>query len=194
LNISDGAQGPKLAVTLDIPRQAGQEIFDKFWTSSSALKSLKDNLVRYWKAHDRKFVLGMDGRKVMTRSEHSLVNTLFQSGGIICMKKAMVLWDDWVKEELLDASQVIHYHDEAQAEVHKSLVEFKQFDSVKEAEEFKDEKIWSDVMESSNGIFRAYSRPGELGVMSIREAGKALGLNVMLDAEYKVGKSWRDTH
>jgi len=84
--------------------------------------------------------------------------------------------------------------DEAQAEVHKSLVEFKQFDSVKEAEEFKDEKIWSDVMESSNGIFRAYSRPGELGVMSIREAGKALGLNVMLDAEYKVGKSWRDTH
>lgn len=110
------------------------------------------------------------------------------------MKEAMVLWDKWISEELLDASQVIHYHDEAQAEVHKSLVEFKKFNSKEEAECFKDDKIWSGIIENDKGIFRAYSRAGELGVLSIKQAGKNLGLNVDLDADYQVGKSWAETH
>ena len=111
------------------------------------------------------------------------------------MKQAMVLWDQWVKQEKLNAAQVIHYHDEAQSEVHKSEVEFKKFDSKEEAEAFEDkEKIWSGVIETEKGFFRAYSRAGELGVLSIREAGKVLGLNVLLDADYMVGKNWSTTH
>ena len=35
---------------------------------------------------------------------------------------------------------------------------------------------------------------GELAVRSIRDAGTLLGLNCPLDAEYKVGKTWADTH
>lgn len=112
------------------------------------------------------------------------------------MKQAMVLWDEWVKKEGLLASQVIHYHDEAQAEVHKSDVTFKMFDTKEEAEAFEDkDKIWSGVIKSKNGGYaRGYSRAGELGVLSIREAGKTLGLNVDLDAEYMVGRSWAETH
>lgn len=107
---NDGAQGKKLGVTLGVPEKEGQRIFNEFWRSCSSLKSLKDSVVKYWNDHNRKYIRGLDGRKVMTRSEHSLINTLFQSGGIICMKKAMVLWDEWVKKEGLSAAQVIHYH------------------------------------------------------------------------------------
>jgi DNA polymerase I-like protein with 3'-5' exonuclease and polymerase domains len=192
--VTYGAKGPKLATTLGIPVKDGQRIYDQFWEASFALQSLKTALTRYWKEKGSKFIKGLDGRKVPTRSEHSLVNTLFQSGGIVCMKKAMIWWADKIKEEGLDAHQVVHYHDEAQSEVHKSLIKFKRFNTKEEAEEFKDTKIWSAVFETESGIFRAYSRPGELGVLSIREAGVELGLNVPLDAEYKVGKTWAQTH
>ena len=193
--VTYGAQAPKLGVTLGVPKAEGQRIYDEFWKSCSSLKTLRDNLTRYWNDHDRKYIKGLDGRKVMTRSEHSLINTLFQSGGIICMKQAMVLWDEWVKKEGLNASQVIHYHDEAQAEVHKSQVQFKKFGSEDEAKAFTDpDRIWSGIIHSGDNYYRAYSRPGELGVLSIREAGNHLGLNVELDAEYMVGKTWAETH
>jgi DNA polymerase I-like protein with 3'-5' exonuclease and polymerase domains len=35
---------------------------------------------------------------------------------------------------------------------------------------------------------------GQLGVKSIVKAGEYLKLRVPLDAEYKIGKSWRETH
>jgi len=35
---------------------------------------------------------------------------------------------------------------------------------------------------------------GELAVKSIREAGKLLNLNCPLDAEYKIGANWAETH
>jgi len=37
-------------------------------------------------------------------------------------------------------------------------------------------------------------RVGEILVEAIREAGKRFNLNVPLDGEYKIGKSWADTH
>ena len=35
---------------------------------------------------------------------------------------------------------------------------------------------------------------GQLGVMAIRQAGVALALRCPLDAEYKVGRNWSETH
>ena len=76
------------------------------------------------------------------------------------------------------------HSDEAQAEVKMSDIQFKQFTTKEEADEFTDtDKIWSGVFETNGSHWRAYCRAGELGVKSIREAGKALGLNVLLDAE-----------
>jgi hypothetical protein len=87
------------------------------------------------------------------------------------------------------------HSDEAQAEVKTKDVQFKRFDTEEEADSFYDpDKIWSGVIKTDKGIFRAYCKAGELGVKSIREAGRQLGLNVLLDAEYMVGRSWRDTH
>jgi DNA polymerase I-like protein with 3'-5' exonuclease and polymerase domains len=108
--VTYGAQAAKLASTLDVSEAEGQRIFDSFWEGNPALAKLKSALLSHWKGNDRQFIKGLDGRKVMTRTEHSVLNSLFQSGGIICMKTAMVLWDQWVKEQGLDAAQVIHYH------------------------------------------------------------------------------------
>ena len=35
---------------------------------------------------------------------------------------------------------------------------------------------------------------GELAIQSIRDAGVILGLNCPLDAEYKIGMNWAETH
>jgi len=35
---------------------------------------------------------------------------------------------------------------------------------------------------------------GLQAVYAIREAGKTLGLNCPLDGEFKIGKTWADTH
>ena len=37
-------------------------------------------------------------------------------------------------------------------------------------------------------------RIGEMGRLSIIKAGEFFKLNIPLDAEYKIGKSWKDTH
>jgi hypothetical protein len=53
------------------------------------LKDLKDRVTAYWKRKGGgKFIKGIDGRKLWIRSEHSILNMLFQSTGVICAKKA----------------------------------------------------------------------------------------------------------
>ena len=57
-------------------------------------------LEQYWVKHgEKKFILGIDGRKVPTRAKHALVNSLFQSAGVICAKRAMILHDRKLKAE-----------------------------------------------------------------------------------------------
>lgn len=162
--VTYGAQPQKLADTLGVSQREGKRIYDEFWNTNLSLKILKERLTKYWKANGKKYIKGVDGRKVVTRSEHSLLNTLFQSAGIICMKRAMVIWDEITPEE--EGAQVIHYHDEAQAEVPDSRINF------------------------TEGTCKA----GENGVLSIQKAGEYYGLKVPLDAEYKVGMTWAETH
>lgn len=111
--LSYGGGPPKLADTLGVSKKKGEELHKAFWESNTALCSLRDNLVKYWKTRGKsKFIIGLDGRKVFTRSEHSLINTLFQSAGAIVMKHAMVLMEDWVAEHGYDeaAHGLIRYH------------------------------------------------------------------------------------
>jgi DNA polymerase I-like protein with 3'-5' exonuclease and polymerase domains len=68
------------------------------------------------KAKARGFLWGLDGRRLRCRSEHSAMNTLFQSAGALLVKQATVFWDRAVDAEKLDARLVLHVHDEIQAE------------------------------------------------------------------------------
>lgn len=226
--ITYGAQAAKVAKTIGSDMHTGQMVYDAFWEAAKPLALLKERLHDFWVKTGKKYILGIDGRKVPTRSAHAILNSLFQSGGVICAKRAMVIYDDLSEEEGLAVDffvddwknksfvqQMIAYHDEAQLEVTRDLVEFKWFskeslgwaseDDDKEClekvnqwkaeEEARTGKIWANVHESpKGGWFTAYSRAGELASIAVRKAGEFYGLNVELTAGYDLGNSWASCH
>ena len=226
--ITYGAQAAKVAKTIGSDMHTGQMVYDAFWEAAKPLALLKERLHDFWVKTGKKYILGIDGRKVPTRSAHAILNSLFQSGGVICAKRAMVIYDDLIEEEGLAVDffvddwknksfvqQMIAYHDEAQLEVTRDLVEFKWFskeslgwtseDDDKEClakvnqwkaeEEARTGKIWANVHESpKGGWFTAYSRAGELASVAVRKAGEFYGLNVELTAGYDLGNSWASCH
>jgi len=203
-----GSQPARLSKSTGWSLQTAEMVFDLFWERASPLKDLKVNLEAYWEGTGKKqFVLGLDGRKIYTRSKHSLLNALFQSAGVICAKRAMVLHDkklkdvglsvDFFKEAMLSyAQQMIAYHDEAQMELTKDLVKFKMFASEDEANNFSEEgKDWSDVGHAPDGrSFRAYSIVGQLAADSVIEAGEYYDLPIELTAGYQIGRNWGECH
>jgi hypothetical protein len=123
-NCTYGATAPKVAKTIGETLQVGTMVFNAFWEAALPLKKLKDRLQKYWEdVGKKKFILGIDGRKVPTRSQHAILNSLFQSAGVICAKRAMVFHDKFIKEagysvdffrdnwkEKTFISQLIAYH------------------------------------------------------------------------------------
>lgn len=119
-----GAQAKKVAKTIGSSLQVGEAVFSAFWEAADPLNSLKKRLAHYWEnTGGKKFILGIDGRKVPTRSAHAILNSLFQSAGVICAKRAMVIHDrklkgeglgvdffkdDWKNKEF--CQQLIAYH------------------------------------------------------------------------------------
>lgn len=86
-------------------KREGKRLIDTFLTQTPAIASLRDMVKEAlvesekwqggtmqvkWK---RKWIKGLDGRKVHVRSPHAALNTLLQSaGGLIC-KKWIIEWD-----------------------------------------------------------------------------------------------------
>ena len=157
-----GGQAPKIAKTIGSSLEVGQKVFGAFWTAAFPLDSLKKALTAQWEANGKKYIIGMDGRRVPTRSAHAILNSLFQSGGVICAKRAMVLHDrklakeglavDFFKDDWKNKSfcqQMIAYHDEAQLEVKADQVEFKLFPmSLAEHVEDKKEDYLKDLAQA----------------------------------------------
>lgn len=67
-------------------------------------------------ARGRGYLIGLDGRKLHCRSEHSALNTLLQSAGALLVKKATCIWYRSIREAGIPAWLVLHVHDEIQAE------------------------------------------------------------------------------
>jgi len=209
--VTYGGQAPKVAKTIGKPLHVGKQVFDAFWEAAAPLGDLKKRLANYWETQGgKKYILGIDGRKVPTRSAHAILNSLFQSAGVICAKRAMVIHDRKLKAEGLSVDffkddwrnkqfcqQLIAYHDESQLEVKKELVSFKMFATEQEAKAFKESetKIWSDVKPNpKGGFYVAYCRAGELAAQAVKEAGEYYKLNVELTAGYMLGLNWAQCH
>lgn len=212
---SYNAQPPRVAKTIGCSLDDAKIVFNMFWKEASCLKQLKERMQKYWETTGKKkFLLGIDGRKLPVRSSGNVINTAFQSCGVICAKRAMVLHDRKLKDHGLSVdffvddwrnksycAQLIAYHDEAQLEVTKDLVKFKVFKSKEDCEDFKEneEKItgvaWGDVMEGKNNTyFTSYSLAGQLASEAVKETGEYYGLNVELTAGYMFGYNWKDCH
>jgi len=108
---------------MDWPLGKAKKVFEDFWGAALPLQQLKEKVEKFWENKGgRKFIVGIDGRKLMARSKHSLVNLLFQSCGVIVMKQAAVMLDRWLEQENLlfnpfkdasmqgKAAEMIHYH------------------------------------------------------------------------------------
>lgn len=78
------------------------------------------------RAKARGYLRGLDGRLLHIRSEHAAPNTLFQSGGAVVMKKALVLLHDAIANtpELAGrAAFVLNIHDEFELETDPEIAE-----------------------------------------------------------------------
>ena len=67
---------------------------------------------------------GLDGRKLLIRTQHAALNTLLQGGGAIVMKRALAMLHSLIKLQTLDAHFVANIHDEWQMEVREDLADF----------------------------------------------------------------------
>jgi DNA polymerase I-like protein with 3'-5' exonuclease and polymerase domains len=96
-------------------KAAGKQSRAKFLTNLPALKSLTDAVKQT--AKSRGYLLGLDGRHLKIRSDHSALNTLLQSAGAVAMKKALVILNnELTRLGFTGWSFVGNIHDEWQIE------------------------------------------------------------------------------
>lgn len=203
------AQPKRVAKAVGKPLNIGKIIFEAYWEKAFPLKSLKEMMAKYWETvGGKKFLLGIDGRKLPIRSKGNCVNTQFQSSGVICAKRAAVIHDrklqkegltvdffrdDWKNKSFVQA--LILYHDEAQLEVSRDQVKFKIFSTKEEAKAFKKQHpTWSDIGHSDKGYYVGWCRAGELAVEAVKESGEYYKLNIELTAGYMLGNNWATCH
>lgn len=201
-----GAGAPKIAKMLGIGLAAAQGIIEAFWEELAPLKALKDKLEEYWKTvGGKKFILGIDGRKIYTRSAHSLVNALFQSGGGLAAKyvaveiarrneQAGLLLDPFCHdvEACSGVSQMIVYHDEVQYSVSRDMVRFETFSDEEQAKAAG--RSGSSAVGHGKKFYRAYSPMHDTIKASIEHVVKDLKIAVELGFEYQVGLDWYQCH
>lgn len=186
---------------LDIPVDKGQAVVNSFWDANLGLKMAKEAAEAYWESTGRKYVLGIDGRKIYVRSKHSLLNALFQSCGAILMEYSGNLIVDEAKKENLQYQRWGFFHDELQYYVpytqDRSIFTWAVQDNKEEPA--PDNRIWTKAHQIKEGALqgkwvRYYHRFGELCIECHRQVSNMFEMRVPLDGEYMMGRSWAETH
>lgn len=206
-----GAAAPKIAKTLGIPLKEAEEIYAGYWESVPALKELKQKVEAFWKKTGKQYILGIDGRKLYVRSQHSLLNLLFQGAGATAVKYSAVgisrrleelgllgnVLKDTEEDEKNKIYTMIIYHDELQFDLGKDLLKLYEFDSEEEAKEAK--KLYKDssaIGHTKEGKYY-FCESNILSTIINEEIYKVcidLELRVPLGMEYNVGANWKDCH
>lgn len=155
-----GIGDTRLGAVVGKNSQEGKIIKQKVFEALPALKKLRDNVII--SARNKKYLLGLDKRKLIPRSEHSSLNLLIQSCGALILKQATVILHNKLKEKNYndDVQMVAHIHDELQLQCKSSIA-----DAV-----------------------------GKIARQSIIDAGVYFNLRCPLDAAYKIGTNWSQTH
>ena len=155
-----GIGDTRLGAVVGKNSQEGKRIKQKLFEALPALKQLRDNVII--SVRNKKYLLGLDKRKLIPRSEHSSLNLLIQSCGALILKQATVILHNKLKEKNYndDVQMVAHIHDELQLQCKSSIA-----DTV-----------------------------GKIARQSIIDAGVYFNLRCPLDAAYKIGNSWAETH
>ena len=128
-----GAGPAKIGTISGGGAKEGQKLIDSFLRNTPSLKTLRDKVE---KLSSKGYLPGLDGRILFVRSAHAALNTLLQGAGAIVMKQALVVLDESIRKEKLDAKFVANVHDEWQmevAEIHAQRVGELAVDSIRKA-------------------------------------------------------------
>ena len=116
-----GAGSAKIGTIVGGSSKEGQKLIDSFLRNTPKLQELRQKVSRIYSTKGK--LPGIDGRKLLCRSEHSAVNTLLQGAGAIVMKQALVLLDRKLKTAKIPYKFVANVHDEWQLEVQEIYAE-----------------------------------------------------------------------
>lgn len=207
-----GASPGKLCKMLSLSPEGGEQLYKDYWDALPALKELREKVELYWESTGNKFILGIDGRRLMARSKHSLLNLLFQGGGSIAVKYSLVfiaqrleeiglfgdVFEDTEEEAREKVYSMIMYHDEAQYAMPLSEFKCSYFDSEESALEYIGNKNLSTNPHYSEKMEKYYvvdqNRLTDSIQKAIQDAITTLHVKVELGMEYEVGKTWADCH
>jgi len=115
-----GAGPAKIGQIVGGGEKEGRKLIDSFLTNTPALHKLKEKVNRL---AQKNWLPGLDGRRLIIRSQHAALNTLLQGAGAIVMKKALVLLHEKINSDIILGSFVANVHDEWQIETSKEFAE-----------------------------------------------------------------------
>ncbi len=116
-----GAGDEKIGSIIKGNRADGKRLRERFLSGLPTLRTLKERVDR---AAEKGYLKGLDGRKILLRHKHAALNTLLQGGGAIAMKKALIILEDNIRLNGLDAKFVANIHDEWQIQVIEKQADF----------------------------------------------------------------------
>ena len=115
-----GAGSKKIGSIIGGSERDGERTKEKFLRATPSLRSLREKVER---VAQRRWVRGLDQRKIIIRHPHAALNTLLQGAGAIVMKYALTLLEEYVIRKQIKAFPVVNVHDEFQYEVEESRAE-----------------------------------------------------------------------
>ena len=115
-----GAGSKKIGSIIGGTERDGERVKEKFLRATPSLRSLREKVER---VAQRRWVRGLDQRKIIIRHPHAALNTLLQGAGAIVMKYALTLLEQYVINKQIKAFPVVNVHDEFQYEVEESRAE-----------------------------------------------------------------------
>lgn len=203
-----GCGSSKFVKMLGMTKRESKIFYNNYWEAVPALKSLKDKLEFYWEHKwDKKYIVSLDGRKILSKSKHSLLNYLFQSSGVIFAKYVEVIFFEMLEKrgfktnpfkDVVDICNMCSYHDEMNLMVKDGLFLRKEFNTNKEAKEYikvNTNENLSDITHK-DGKFLVYLPNDIVKILdkAVMKTEKLLKLRVDMGYEWAVGDTWEDVH
>jgi hypothetical protein len=98
-----GGGAAKLASSLGLSKQDGQEAYDNYWKMNEGLGKLKEAAENYYATTGmNKYIPGIDGRLISVRGKNVLLSCLGQGCGAVAMSYAACFMDSWLGEMYID--------------------------------------------------------------------------------------------
>jgi DNA polymerase I-like protein with 3'-5' exonuclease and polymerase domains len=115
-----GAGPTKIGSIVGGGAREGTRVLQNFYRNTPALSRLMEKVK---KVANKGYVPGLDGRRILVRSEHAALNSLLQGCGAIIAKQWCITAHEEFKRQRLSVQQVAFVHDEIQIEAQQADAE-----------------------------------------------------------------------